>query len=161
MDKVVDIIHKHCSREGYRLNIVKIHVDVLNDILHEAPLKNKTGASGSTPRPEAFQTDKAQRVVTEMGHEPYVKALKEHSNFDVVVAGRAHQAAPYVAHCLANGVHDLGLACHLGMMMKDGASRATPPSRAFLVGVWQHKFEITPLNPKSQCTLETLAAHSL
>ena len=138
VDKFVDTIHKHCSEEGYRLNVVKLYAEVLKAISYEATQKHQTSAKQSGPRPGPFGTEKAHRVVSEMGHEPYFQALKEHPSFDIVVAGRAHQTAPYAACCLAHGVCDLGLTHHLGMMMRHGASRATPPSRELLVSVWQH-----------------------
>ena len=40
--------------------------------------------------------------------EPYVKAMDENPDFDIIIGGRAYDPAPYAAFCLHHGFNDVG-----------------------------------------------------
>ena len=52
--------------------------------------------------------DDSVRIVAQMGLEPYLKAMDEHPDFDIIIGGRAYDPAPYAAFCLHNGFTDIG-----------------------------------------------------
>lgn len=43
-----------------------------------------------------------------MGVEPFVNAIREHPDYDVIIAGRSYDPSPYAAYCIANGMENLG-----------------------------------------------------
>jgi hypothetical protein len=50
----------------------------------------------------------ATRIVAQMGHEPFIKAMEENPDFDVIIGGRAYDPAPYAAYCYYKGFKNQG-----------------------------------------------------
>jgi hypothetical protein len=44
-----------------------------------------------------------------MGHEPYLKAMQENPDFDIIIGGRAYDPSPYAAYCLYKGFKNMGM----------------------------------------------------
>jgi hypothetical protein len=89
--------------------------------------------------------DSSTRIVAQMGLEPYLKAMRENPDFDIIVGGRAYKPAPYAAFCTFRGFEDLGVAYSMGKIMECGAQCSIPKSREALAIIRQDSFNmITP-----------------
>jgi hypothetical protein len=96
-----------------------------------------------------------------MGMQPILEAMYKHPDFDMIIAGRAYDPAPYAALCYYCGFKDLGLAYHMGKIMECGAQCATPKSREAFATIRKDSFSIMPLDPAAICTPLSVAAHTL
>jgi hypothetical protein len=126
-------------------------------------LRERMSASKVTPMPGVPELaedalERCERMVAQMGVEPFVKALDEGAQ--VVLAGRACDSGIYAAYPSRSGI-DLGLALHMGKILECGAMSAVPPTgRDCLMAVMQDsEFEILAPNPDRQVTPFSVAAH--
>ena len=163
VDMFVEIITQLISRNGYRsMNVLKIYAEVPKDLVRQ---KRKDGLISPCGRavPQLLEKDidESTRIVAQMGHEPYLQAMLDHPDFDIIIGGRAYDPAPYAAFCIYHGFYDLGIAYGMGKIMECGALCSTPKSREALAIVRHDSFDIVPLDPKSRCTIVSVAAHFL
>jgi hypothetical protein len=101
--------------------------------------------------------DSTTRVVAQMSHEPFLQAMRENPDFDIIVAGRSYDPAPYAAYCIYHfGDSNLGLAYHLGKIMECGALCAEPKSSSALAIARRDSFDLMPVSKDSRCTGEFL-----
>lgn len=163
VDVFVDIIQEIIKKKGYRsMKIVKIYSEIDKDLV-----KRKLGAGTITPCGTAVpplqskDIEDAPRIVAQMGMEPYLKAMEEHPDLDIIVGGRSYDPSPYAAFCLHRGFNDLGLAYHMGKILECGAICAEPKSREALAIVRRDHFDVVPTNPNARCTPISVAAHTL
>jgi hypothetical protein len=109
-----------------------------------------------------------------MGPEPLLEAMKQTPDFDILVAGRAYDPAPYIAYSAFQamkttvntfetlGTKLLGGFTHMGKIMECGGICATPKSRGATATVYTDgTFDIKPTNPEAKCTPLSVAAHTL
>ena len=75
----------------------------------------------------AEDIDRSERIVAQMGMEPFIEALK--MGADVIVAGRAYDPAVIAALPIMNGF-DPGLAIHMGKVLECGGMAAEPSAGA-------------------------------
>ncbi|KAK5653021.1 hypothetical protein OQA88_9307 [Cercophora sp. LCS_1] len=105
--------------------------------------------------------DSAVTVVAQMGIEPWLSAMNAHPDFDMIIAGRSYDPAPYAAFCVWKGFTDLGIAYHMGKIMECGASCAVPKSAEALAIVREGSFDIVPCDDGARCTPLSVAAHTM
>ncbi|MCJ1223529.1 hypothetical protein MMC12_000171 [Toensbergia leucococca] len=163
VDMFVEIIAGIIKKRSYRpMKIISIYAEIEKDLIrtkHKAGLIS--GCGSAVPILNDADIDDATRVVAQMGLEPYLKAMEENPDFDIIVGGRAFDPAPYAAFCVYNGFPDLGIAYHMGKIMECGALCAKPKCREALAVVRHDSFDLAPLNPIALCTVNSVAAHSL
>ena len=127
--------------------------------------KHKAGlirpCSSAVPELKCDDIDHATKIVAQMGMEPWLRAMEQHPDFDIIVGGRTYDPTPYAAFCVSNGITNLGVAHHMGKIMECGALCSTPKSQSALAIVRHDDFEVTPLDPLSRCTKVSVAAHTL
>ena len=110
VDQNAEIVKEIIAENGYRnMKVIKIYAEIDKDLVREK-LRNKlTSPCGkSVPALTEKDIDDSVRIVAQMGLEPYLKAMDEHPDFDIIIGGRAYDPAPYAAFCLHNGFTDLG-----------------------------------------------------
>lgn len=104
--------------------------------------------------------DRSLRIVGMMGPEPILAALQQGA--DVVLCGRASDAAIYAALPISKGVAP-GVAWHAAKVLECGAAavthRTTPDG--MFVSFDRDAFTIEPPNPQYRCTPLSVAAHAL
>ncbi|KAG2180074.1 hypothetical protein INT43_003861 [Umbelopsis isabellina] len=161
VDDFLDIIQEYSLRKKYKFKVIKIYSEIDKNVLHEAFDRGEISPCGAVPELEECEIDAATRVVAQMGMEPFVEAMNDHPDFDIIIAGRAYDPSPYAAFCYANGYTDLGNIYHMSKIMECGGLCSLPKSKEALATLWHDKFEITPLDPLSRCTAQSLAAHTL
>ncbi|MCL2593433.1 MAG: DUF1446 domain-containing protein [Defluviitaleaceae bacterium] len=160
LDWNVDII-KEISKE---LNI-EFKLGIINSELSKETIKNKLDSGDIRPIFPAKQLEErdineSERIVAQMGFEPFIKALE--MGAEVIVAGRAYDPAVFASLAVKNG-YDIGLAVHLGKILECAAIAATPGSGSdCMMGfLGEDYFKIMPLSDNRKCTTLSVAAHTL
>ncbi|OJJ99570.1 hypothetical protein ASPACDRAFT_43190 [Aspergillus aculeatus ATCC 16872] len=164
VDMFVDIINQIIAEKHFRpLKVVTIKSGISKELVSQKVQADQIVPCGAAPPLQEEHLVQARLLVAQMGPEPYVKAMQEHPDFDIIIGGRSYDPAPYVAACLYHGFTDLGVIYHMGKIMECGASCATPKSPEALAVIRKEPscFEITPLKPSARCTKNSVAAHAL
>lgn len=160
VDYIAGVIRGIAQDRGYRLKVATIYADVPKGLVAEQLEKGLIAPCGPVPPLTAADVDDAVAIVAQMGAEPFLKALEEHPDVDVIVAGRAYDPAPYAALCLRRGVAP-GVAWHMGKIMECGAVCAEPKGRVILATVRANSFDLVPMSAAERCTPLSVAAHTL
>lgn len=102
------------------------------------------------------------RIVTQVGVEPFLKALTEYKELDVLLVGRSCDTAIYAAPAILNGM-DPGLAFHMGKIMECGTMCAEPLTGAdvLVAEIEKDAFILEPANPIRRSTIHRVAAHTM
>lgn len=163
MNQIGDIIQSIIERAGYRsMKVVKILAEIEKDIIREKHRSAMVRPCGiAVPELVNEDIDEARTIVAQMGIEPWIKAMNEHPDFDIIIGGRSYDPAPFAAFCVWKGLPDLGINYHMGKIMECGGLCTSPKSREALATVRDDSFDITPLDPRSVCTSVSVAAHTL
>jgi len=144
------------------MEIVRIYAEVDKSVVKENWRNGLvTPCTSAVPELQESDIDDASRIVAQMGLEPWLKAVNQHPNFDIIVGGRSYDPAPFAAFCVWKGFTDLGIAYHMGKIMECGALCAKPKSKEALAIVGRDSFDIKPLDLKARCTKISVAAHTL
>lgn len=129
----------------------------------------------SVPKLTPESVERTPRVVAQMGPEPLLDAMAAHPDFDILIAGRAYDPAPFVAFMAWEAMNEKGLPgytqlsgevlggfYHMGKILECGGLCATPKGMG-AQGVMNldGSFDIKPLDPTSRCTPLSVAAHTL
>lgn len=114
----------------------------------------------NAPQIDAAAVRGADRIVAQMGAEPFIAALEQGAQ--VVLAGRASDAAIYSAVPLMNGC-GAGPAWHAAKILECGAAavaqRLYPD--CMMADIGDDEFTVAPPNPLLACTPQSIAAHTL
>jgi hypothetical protein len=163
--RFVDIIDNIVSTRGYRsLKVLKIYAEIPKDVvtaaLHSSPSRIGPCGGGVPPLTDGAISS-ATRIVAQMGIQPFLSAMHDYPDYDIIIAGRAYDPAPYAAFCVYHNILDLGVAYHMGKIMECGAQCATPKTREALATIRKDSFDVMPLDPSAKCTTLSVAAHTL
>lgn len=165
VDDFVDIIDDIVAARGYRsLKIIKIYAEIPKEVVQEALQSSSARIApcgGGVPPLASSEIKASTRIVAQMGMQPFLDAMHRHPDFDMIIAGRAYDPAPYAALCYYYDLKDLGMAYHMGKVMECGAQCATPKSREAFATIRKDSFDIMPLDPAAICTPLSVAAHTL
>ncbi|KAK4234663.1 hypothetical protein C8A03DRAFT_18477 [Achaetomium macrosporum] len=160
---LLEIVAEIVAREGFRtLNVVTIEAEIPKSTV-QAKFEGGLVTPCGHGVPELRQADinDATVIVAQMGMEPWLNAMQVHPDFDIIIAGRSYDPAPFAAFCVHKGLPDLGLAYHMGKIMECGGVCAVPKSAEALATVRHGSFDIRPLSPTARCTPLSVAAHTL
>jgi hypothetical protein len=126
------------------------------------------------PELTAKDVTESTRVVAQIGPEPFIDAIQDTPDFNVLIGGRAYDPAPYVAFSmyqlklqhpdLTPGELELrhGGFLHMGKIMECGGQCSTPKSQGAVATVYADgAFDVRPIAPSSRCTPLSVAAHVL
>lgn len=155
----VEIVREIAAEQGLRFKMAVIQAEQDRAYLHE---QLEQGAifdfeTGRELTPEDI--DACSHIVGQMGVEPVIEALQ--SGAEVVVAGRAFDAALTAALPIMNGI-DRGLALHMGKIVECGSLVAVPrTSDGVVAHIAADHFLIQPADPNKRCTVDLVAAHTL
>jgi hypothetical protein len=133
-----------------------------------------TGCGKPVPALTQQKIDATPRILAQIGPEPILDAMLANPDFDVMIAGRAYDPAPYIAFAafasrlsLQNtsdppAKHVLGGFAHMGKILECGGLCGVPKSNGAMATMYHNgHFDVTPLDPKSKCTAISVAAHTL
>ncbi|KAJ6481766.1 hypothetical protein C8R45DRAFT_1002972 [Mycena sanguinolenta] len=159
----LQIISEIIMKNGYRpMKVLTIESEIDKALVYAGLERGIIiPCGGAVPPLKTEDVDAASRLVAQMGHEPYLKAMQDHPDFDIIIGGRSYDPAPYAAFCIHKGIKDLGIAYHMGKIMECGALCATPKGREAMAVVRQDSFDLWPLAPDARCTNVSVAGHTL
>ncbi|KAI1319394.1 hypothetical protein F5Y16DRAFT_406011 [Xylariaceae sp. FL0255] len=160
VDNIKDIISDIITQRGYALRLATIYSDVTKETVTQKLKDGRIAPCGEIPQLTQEDIDKTDRIVCQIGHEPFLKTLQEEP--DIIIGGRAYDPAPFIAY----GIHRLGKgshasAWHMGKIMECGGICAIPKGKVILATVQENSFELLPMDLKTRCTELSVAAHTL
>jgi hypothetical protein len=160
LDRTIGIIKDIAKRKGFRFKLARIGADIDKGFLKGSLEKGKVKTFELAKDLTAEDIDRSQRIVAQMGMEPFIEALK--MGADVIVAGRAYDPAVLAALPMMKGF-DPGLAIHMGKILECGGMAAEPSAGAdcMLGTIRPDHFLIEPLNYHRRCTVASVSAHTL
>lgn len=133
-----------------------------------------TGCGPCVPPLSEEDIKSSHRIVAQVGPEPFIDVMDENPDFDVIIAGRAYDPAPYVAYSVFQlkrqfpglGPNEIkqrmGGFLHMGKIMECGGLCSTPKSMSAASAIYEDgTFDVWPLEPTSRCTPISVAAHAL
>ncbi|KIW33929.1 uncharacterized protein PV07_00743 [Cladophialophora immunda] len=163
VDMSTRLIKEIVEENGYRpMKVISIYAEIPKETVRQKFKDNLMSPCGqAVPELKEDDIDSAVRIVAQMGLEPYVKAMNENPDFDIIIGGRSYDPAPYAAFCIHHGFEDLGINYAMGKIMECGAQCAIPKSRESLAIVRRDNFDLIPLQPGARCTPLSVAAHLL
>ena len=172
---LIFLIHKLTCSRSYKLKTITIFAEVSKAIISERLSKGQiVGCGAAVPPMTQSDIDDCPRVLAQMGPEPFVQAMEETPDFNLIIGGRAYDPAPYVAFaifCTRRSGGNLqktlprellGGLVHMGKIMECGGLCARPKSGGAMAMLYQDgTYDIRPLSPQSKCTSLSVAAHTL
>ncbi|KAI8960262.1 hypothetical protein F5Y11DRAFT_358643 [Daldinia sp. FL1419] len=173
--KVIEEISAEKGNEDYSFKTIAIFSDIKKEVVRERlRLGRVRGCGPCVPDLTDEDIDASSVVVAQMGPEPFIDAMKENPDFDIIVGGRAYDPAPYVAYCAylagldTNDVkseevkRQMGGFTHMGKILECGGTCAVPKSHGAIATVYNDGgFTISPLAPTAYCTPVSVAAHTM
>lgn len=156
----VNIIREIAFEKGLQFKMAVIHSEIPKSLLFEKMDNGKLYPLHPAPELTKEELQKTERVVGQMGVEPFLAALEQ--DVQLIVAGRAYDPSVFAALAIKNG-YDRGLAIHLGKILECACIAATPGSGSdCMIGYLQKDcFKVEPLNEARKCTTLSVAAHTL
>lgn len=160
LDATIDIVETLAEEEQLEFTLARIDTDVGHDFFKEKLDAGEVTTLDFDVDLTHSDIDAAEKLVGQIGAEPYVEALKEGA--DVVIGGRSIDVAPFAAIPLDHGF-DPGLTYHMAKILECGAMASEPQSGSdCLVGsITEDSFSVEPTNPDRRCTEQSVAAHTL
>jgi hypothetical protein len=160
LDRTIDIIKDLAKKRGFRFKLARIEADIDKEFLKRSLVNGKIKTFEFAKPLTAEDIDRSERIVAQMGMEPFIEALE--MGADVIVAGRAYDPAVIAALPIMKGF-DPGLAIHMGKILECGGMAAEPSFGAdCMIGtIRQDHFLLEPLNKKRRCTVASVSAHTL
>ena len=160
LEWTIDIAREIAREKGLKFKLAKIEADIDKGMLKKSLKAGKVKTFESGKALTLEEIDKSERIVAQMGVEPFIEALK--LNPDVIIAGRAYDPAVIASFPIMKGF-DKGLAIHMGKILECGCMACEPASGFdVLVGtIRKDHFILKPPNKIRKCTKESVAAHTL
>ncbi|PSN65632.1 hypothetical protein BS50DRAFT_556387 [Corynespora cassiicola Philippines] len=156
--EMLDIVTTISKDKGYNFKIATIDAGMDRNLIKSRIKAGKVGPCGPVEPLTENVVDAAVDVVSQMGAEPYIEALK--GDPDIILGGRSYDPAPFAAFCLSRGIHE-GVAWHMGKIMECGGICAVPKGRSMVATMRPTSFDLTPLAPEERCTPLSVASHTL
>jgi hypothetical protein len=158
-----------------KVKVVTVYAEVSkNIVLDRLATGQITGCGPVVPPLTIENVEASPTIVAQMGPEPILEAMTANPDFDILIAGRAYDPAPYIAYCAFQALKSspgtfeslggslLGCFTHMGKIMECGALCATPKGRGAVATIYTDgTFNIKPTDSKARCTPLSVAAHTL
>ncbi|RYP32718.1 hypothetical protein DL767_005052 [Monosporascus sp. MG133] len=175
---MLEIIEEICAKAenaAYRFKTIAIFAGVEKKLVIDRLRRGKISGCGSAvPELTEEAVEDTPRVVAQLGPEPFTDVMREHPDFNIIVAGRAYDPAPHVGYAawLAGAEDDppdsetarynFGAFTHVGKILECGGVCAEPKSHGAHATVYRGGvFDVTPVDPAARCTPVTVGAHTL
>lgn len=159
VDWIAGMVRDWARKEGKSLRVVKIYTELDKDYVKGKLRDGKLHALHPQLPYDADTVDRSERIVAVMGVEAFQHALE--MGADVVLAGRASDAAIFAAYPIAKGIPP-EVAWHAGKTAECGAAAATPPKLDCLyVRLDKDSFEVEAMDENLRCTPMSVAAFQL
>ena len=155
-----ELVDEIASERGLNFRMAVIHAEQTPERVEAARRDGKLQSLGPIEPLDQKTIRDSSRIVGMMGVEPLQAALNE--GVDLVLAGRASDAAIYAALPLQRGI-DPGLCWHLGKIIECAGQVVEPRvGQDCVVGsLHDTTFRVEPGHPDKRCTRMKIAAHTL
>ena len=155
-----EIIKEIAQENDLSFKMARIDADFSKDFVMTKQNANEITPLTGVPSLTREDIEDTNRIVGQMGIEPFQKALEEGAQ--VILAGRAYDPVCFAAKPISEGF-DPGLSLHLGKILECAAIAAKPGSgRDCMFGILKDDhFTLFPLGTERSCTPDSVAAHSL
>ncbi len=160
LDAMIGMIREISAARGHRFRLAAIRSSVDKAVVTDGLRRGLVSSCASAPELTEADVEASVAIVAQMGAEPFVRALAEHPDADIVISGRAYDPAPHAGFCTGRGI-DPGLYWHMGKIIECGAVCAEPKGRVILATIRPGSFDLEPMNPAERCTPTSVAAHTL
>lgn len=160
LEWLLDIIDEVTREEHIKFKKSIIYSDVSKKLLLKKLREGKVSATTVEPSLTEKAIAESERLVAQVGIEPFIEALNRGAN--LIVAGRSLDIAEFAAFPIWKGFPK-GLSLHLGKILECGAIASEPGSgKDCLFGILRKDhFLVFPTNLERGCTKISIAAHSL
>jgi len=161
MEWMLCILEEIAIEEKLHFNAAIIRAEIdKNYLLSRVDIEKIPGISPALKDLTKEDIKASRAIVGQMGVEPFIKALDE--DIDVIITGRAVDNAIFAALPIKRGF-DPGLAWHLGKTVECGGMVAKPTGivNPVMGEIKDDYFTVYPVDDNLQCTIGTVAAHSL
>jgi hypothetical protein len=157
---MVDIVRESAAEKGLKFKMAVINAEQDKDFVKERLRQGKIHPLSVEQQLTEQDVDESSRIVAMMGVEPFIKALDEGSN--VVIAGRALDAAPFAALPIKEGI-DPGLAIHMGKILECGTLCAanSEPDVGIVGSMRRDHFVLQGIEDHIICTPSSVALESM
>ncbi|KAF2715295.1 hypothetical protein K504DRAFT_368296 [Pleomassaria siparia CBS 279.74] len=177
--EMLGVVEEITAREGnehYKLKTIAVFSEIPKTLVLERLHSGAsiTGCGTTVPVLTDEDINSATKIVSQMGPEPLIDAMRQNQDFDMLIAGRAYDPSPYVAFAaFASKTWPEDTATlasqrlwggftHMGKILECGGICATPKSAGAGATVYADgTFDITPLDPEARCTPISVSAHTL
>jgi len=160
VDVFLDIIKEISLKKGYHFKIAAIYADMDKEYIKKKIRDGKVTPCGPLEDLTEEEVDLASNIVAQMGVEPFIRAMEECEDLDIIIAGRSYDPAPTAAYAIYHGFNP-GLSWHMGKIMECGALCAEPAGRSIFGIMQEDGFILEPTNPSEKCKTYSVAAHTL
>lgn len=111
VDLLIEIVQNLIKENGYRpMKVIGIYSEIPKDFVRQKLADGLISpCGGGVPDLTEHDIATATTIVAQMGHEPYLKAMQENPDFDIIIGGRAYDPSPYAAYCLYKGFKNMGM----------------------------------------------------
>ncbi|KAI1818654.1 hypothetical protein GGS20DRAFT_581409 [Poronia punctata] len=178
VEEIVKVIEEIAAEEGnehYDLRTVAIYAGIdKTTVLERLEAGEITPCGASVPKLTEKDVTASRCIVAQMGPQPFLDAMRDYPDFNLIVGGRAYDPSPYVAYAAhVSGVPlddwsskelrlQVGGFTHMGKIMECGGVCAIPKSQGAIATVYRNgTFDIAPLDSNARCTPVSVAAHAL
>lgn len=156
------IMEEIAEEQGLTFHMLIVRTEVTPEYVKEKIRAGKVIDMAEGFKMTEQDVDTCTRIVSQVGAEPYIKALNEYPELDVLLVGRSCDTAIYAAPAIVNGM-DPGLAFHMGKIMECGTMCAEPLTGAdvLIADIEKDFFILEPANPIRKSTVHRVAAHTM
>ncbi|KAH8743372.1 hypothetical protein F5883DRAFT_477159, partial [Diaporthe sp. PMI_573] len=175
MEEIIEEISAEETNQHYSFKTISIFSGIDKSVILERLNAGRLSGCGvCVPELTAKDVTESTRVVAQIGPEPFIDAMQDTPDFNVLIGGRAYDPAPYVAFSMyqlklqhpeltpgqLESCH--GGFLHMGKIMECGGQCSTPKSQGAVATVYADgAFDVRPIAPSSRCTPLSVAAHVL
>jgi hypothetical protein len=155
-----DIVEEIAREEGLTFRLGLIHAELDRSFVKAKLRGGRIRSLHPAPPFDQDTVDRAERIVAQMGPEPFMKALQDGA--DVIVAGRSSDTSIYAALPLLEGCQP-GPLWHAAKILECGAASVVRRLHPDPMMAWIHQtdFVVEPPNPEMRCSTVSVVAHTL
>lgn len=160
LEQTLSILRDVIGRKKRPLKVATISSEISKDDIRRANAEGRISAFETMAALTEENIGSSTHIVAQIGIEPIIAALKDDP--DIVLCGRAWDPGNIAALPIARG-YDAGLSIHAGKILECGAQAALPVegSDLLLGRIRPNEFVVEPCAVHKQCTVESVAAHTL
>ena len=155
-----EIVEEIAREEGLSFRLAVIHSEMEPGYLRQKFRAGLIRPLEPAPSFDEGTIDRADRIVAQMGAEPFMKALADGA--EVILAGRSSDTSIYAALPLLEGMPP-GPVWHAAKILECGAAsvaRRLHPD-PMLASIHEQDFVVEPPHPEMGCTPVSVVAHTL